>query len=134
VRIRAIAAILAALLMSACGSDQSEPPPDPSATASEASPSSSEPTPVAGTKIRFKDGNVRPRAERVKAKVGEPVVLLVTSDTKDELHVHSSPEQTHDVSPGMKDKAIEITIDQPGQVAIESHELGVVIVQLVVRP
>lgn len=74
-----------------------------------------------------------PQAKRINTTAGEPVVLRVSSDTDDELHVHSSPEQTFEVKAGMRDESVEITIDRPGQVAVESHDLGVV-VQLVVEP
>ena len=63
---------------------------------------------------------------------GTPVTLLVTSDADEEIHVHSDPEHTYEVTAG---GSIEktFTIDRPGQVAVEAHGLGVTILQLVVR-
>lgn len=83
--------------------------------------------------IAIKDGKVTPQGRRVEVKVGEPIELRVTSDKKDEVHVHSEPEHEYEVAAGAKDKEFIFAIDTPGQVAVESHGLGVTIVQLVVR-
>lgn len=65
--------------------------------------------------------------------MGEPVTLEVSAEVTDEVHVHSDPEVSIDVRPG-DEVSRSFTIDRPGQVAVESHETGAVIVQLVVRP
>ncbi|KAA1379752.1 cupredoxin domain-containing protein [Aeromicrobium fastidiosum] len=82
--------------------------------------------------ITIKDGKVTPQGARVEVAAGKPVTLLVTSDVDEEIHVHSDPEHTYQVTAG---GSIEktFTIDRPGQVAVEAHGLGVTIVQLVVR-
>ena len=82
--------------------------------------------------IAIKDGKVTPQGDRVDVKVGQKVTLRISSDAAEEIHVHSDPEHTYEVKPG---DAIEesFTIDTPGQVAVEAHELDATIVQLVVR-
>lgn len=83
--------------------------------------------------IAVKDGSVTPQAERVDVKVGQEVTLRITSDAAEEIHVHSDPERTYRVEAG--DEVEEsFTIDRPGQVAVEAHELEATVVQLVVRP
>lgn len=124
-----------ALLLLGCGSDDdAEPGVSPAATASA---SSAEPTEDVAegvqVEVTIADGAVDPQGERVEVGVGEPVTLSVTSDAVDEIHVHSDPDVTIDVEAGGSAEET-FTIDTPGQVAVESHELGVTIVQLVVRP
>jgi hypothetical protein len=83
--------------------------------------------------IVIEDGRVTPQGKRVEVKVGEPVNLSITSDADEEIHVHSDPEHEYKVGPG---EAVteSLTIDTPGQVAVEAHHLDVTIAQLVVRP
>ncbi len=78
--------------------------------------------------ITIKDGKVTPNGDRVKSKVGEPVTLKIDADTSGEIHVHSTPEQEIKFDQGTSTK--KLTIDQPGIVDIEDHELDQVIVQL----
>ncbi len=130
--------------LSACGddssSDASGSSPSPSATASE-SPSASTtrsasrsatPRP-SGTSIdiTIKGGKVSPNGERVKVKVGEPVLLHIDAESSGELHVHSTPEQEIEFGKGTSTK--RLTIMQPGIVDVEDHELEQVIVQLEAR-
>jgi hypothetical protein len=78
--------------------------------------------------IEFSDGSVTPKGARVEAKAGEPVELVVKADEPGELHVHSTPEQELEYGAGTT--PLRLTIDQPGVVDIESHDLEVVVVQL----
>lgn len=64
-------------------------------------------------------------------RAGEKFALLVSASVPGEIHVHSTPEQELEHGGGMS--ALVLTIDQPGLVDVESHDLGVVIVQLEVR-
>ncbi|MDQ3157200.1 MAG: cupredoxin domain-containing protein [Actinomycetota bacterium] len=83
--------------------------------------------------VSIKDHKVTPRGKRVGVKVGQPITLKVTSDSEDEIHVHSEPGHEFKVVTGMS-KDFTFTIDTPGQVAVESHHTEAIIVQLVVRP
>ncbi len=136
----ALAAAVLALTLSACAGDD-EPAQDdvsPSATApaeaASPSPQATDATQDAGVvvDVTIADGEVTPQGERVEVGVGEPVTLRVRSDEADEIHVHSDPEHSLDVEPGMPDE-LTFTVERPGQVAVESHHLGVTIVQLVAR-
>lgn len=108
-------ALATALLtgLTACGSDD------------DGGSGSGEPVRV---EITFADGEVTPAGERVEAEAGEPIDLVVTADEPGALHIHSDPEQELSYPAG--EKTFEIQVDRPGVVDVESHELGVVIVQL----
>lgn len=83
--------------------------------------------------ITIADGAVTPRNARIEATVGKPVVLYVTSDAADELHVHSTPEHSFEVSAGAQRQRFEFTVAVPGSVAIELHEADVTVATLQVR-
>lgn len=131
---RTIAVLVAAtVLLAGCGSSE---PADPAPTTAESASPSATATPRpegAVVRIEIKDGKVTPQGDRVEVEVGDKVTLEITSDADEELHVHSEPEHTYEISAG--ESTVEsFTPRTPGQVAVEAHELGVTIVQLVVRP
>ena len=78
--------------------------------------------------ITFEDGEVDPNGERIEVDAGQPIDLEVTADEPGEIHVHSDPEQEIAYDAGTE--TIEIQIDRPGVVEVESHDLDQVIVQL----
>jgi hypothetical protein len=84
--------------------------------------------------IEIENGRVTPSGERVDVRIGEPIRFVVDSDVADQLHVHSTPEHTFAVKPGDDDKRFEFTLNQPGVVEVELHELGDVVVSLAARP
>ncbi|MEV7398684.1 hypothetical protein [Aeromicrobium sp. NPDC092404] len=90
---------------------------------------------VSGTVVAIviQDGKVVGQGKRVKVKVGAPISLNIRSDADEEIHVHSDPEHTYQVKAG-EPLTEQLTIDTPGQVAVEAHHLDVTIVQLVVEP
>jgi ABC-type uncharacterized transport system auxiliary subunit len=117
------------LMLAACG-------PSSEARTNEAKPTAAKPSQEAAAKvvdISIKDDKVTPQGKRVEIKVGQPVTLRLASDSEDEIHVHSDPENKYEISPGPA-RDFTFRIDTPGQVAVESHHLEVTIVQLVVRP
>lgn len=81
--------------------------------------------------ITIEGAQVSPVGERVEVEAGQPIDLEITADAPGELHVHSDPEQELPFEAGTE--TIKIAIDRPGVVAVESHELGQVIVQLEVQ-
>ena len=83
--------------------------------------------------IEFVNGEVIPLNEMIDVTVGEPITLHVVSDADEVIHVHSDPEHTYEVAAG-DDKTFTFTIETPGQVAVEAHQLDVTIVELVARP
>ena len=78
--------------------------------------------------ITFSGDTVEPNGERVEVKAGEEITLEVKADEPGELHVHSNPEQ--ELPYGAGTTTLKLTIDEPGVVEVESHELEKVIVQL----
>lgn len=127
----------------ACGDDAepvgtdepatSSPSPSAPESPSESAESVTETaTPVAQViDITFTGGEVDPSGDRVEVSAGEEVVLRVTADAPGEIHVHATPEQVLTYAAGTTD--MPLTIDQPGVVEVESHDLQLVIVQLEVR-
>ncbi len=144
---RSTLVILAALVatapaLSACSSDSSSgsatttsdstssSSTGSSSTGSSSTGSSSASPTAEGTTvdITIKAGKVTPNGDRVKATVGTPVTLHIDADKPGELHVHSSPEQEISFEAGTSTK--KVTIDRPGIVDVEDHDLEQVIVQL----
>ena len=78
-------------------------------------------------------GVVTPTNATVQATVGQPIVLEVSSDTVDSLHVHSVPEHAFDVA-AVPDQRFEFTVNVPGRVAVELHDAHVTVVTIEVRP
>ncbi|MEQ6903392.1 hypothetical protein [Nocardioides sp. YIM 152588] len=81
--------------------------------------------------IDFEGDSVTPVGERVEVEAGQPVDLEVTADQPGEIHIHSDPEQELEYESGST--TFKIVIDRPGVVAVESHDLDQVIVQLEVQ-
>ena len=91
-----------------------------------------QPGTTAPVDVTFKGDTVDPQARSSgRSKAGEPLTLHITADQPGEIHVHSSPEQEIEYAAGTTDKTL--TIDQPGVVDVESHDLDQLIVQLEVR-
>ncbi len=99
------------------------------ATACSSDSSGSSNKPVVVT-ITEKGGQIDPVGEVVKASTGQQIRLVVTSDAPDELHVHSDPEHEFVIPAGADQKRYTFTIDTPGTVVVESHELEVTVLKL----
>ncbi|WP_156411418.1 hypothetical protein [Nocardioides sp. Soil805] len=105
----------------------------PSESTSSGTPSDSG-SPEADTpsiEITFEGDTVTPNGERVAVPMGQEIDLVVTADQPGEIHVHSTPEQELAYEAGTT--TLPLTIDQPGVVEVESHDLELTIVQLEVR-
>lgn len=131
----AVAAVLPVLLVAGCGndntsadasSDSASSSGTPSGTAMASPSSAARPSTVLNVTVR--GDNVTPNGERIKAKIGEPVLINVDANRAGELHVHSTPEQELEYHTGKT--ALNVTIDKPGIVDIEDHIADVVVVQL----
>lgn len=92
----------------------------------------SDPSQPVTINIKILDGKVTPQGERVNVKVGQKITLHITSDTDEEVHVHSTPEHEYELAAG-DDVKHSFSLKVPGQVAVEAHHLDVTILQLVVR-
>ncbi len=113
----AVAALTVLTLLASCGDEQ------PPAAGSDQEPLAIE--------ITFDGDTVTPNGERVQVEVGQPIELVVIADAGGELHVHSKPEQELEYGEGTT--RLPLTIDKPGVVDVESHDLDVVVVQLEVE-
>ncbi|WP_327151255.1 hypothetical protein [Nocardia sp. NBC_01329] len=82
--------------------------------------------------VRIADGAVTPADARFEARVGQPIEIVVDSDTDDELHVHAEPDHTFAVTPGTGER-FRFTVEVPGRVEIELHHAGHTVATLLVR-
>jgi hypothetical protein len=106
-----------------------------SETASGTSPSTSATTASDETvlDITIVGDQVTPTNAQAQAAAGEPIVLEVSSDVVDVLHVHSVPEQKFDVA-ARPDQRFEFTVEVPGRVDVELHDLHRTVVTFEVLP
>ncbi|MGV0837607.1 hypothetical protein ABQE92_18690 [Mycolicibacterium thermoresistibile] len=131
---------MTALLAAGCaGSDEAAddaaPPATPGTTAGAAPTEPTDPEAAEDQlviDVTIEGGEVTPTNERFQGRVGEPIMIRVNSDAPDELHVHSIPEHTFAVEP-RAGQAFEFTVDVPGQVEIELHDLHRTIATVQVR-
>lgn len=126
----------AVLITAGCGSDSSD---DGAATSTPPStispadmPDHQAPPNRLIIDVTIKGGEVTPTNAELQGKVKEPIVIRVNSDVADELHVHSNPEHTFTVEskPG---QSFQFTVDVPGKVAVELHQLKRTIANIEVR-
>ena len=81
--------------------------------------------------VEVKGGKVSGVADTVEVAVGDEVILVVSSDKADEVHVHGYDE-TDDVSP--KERAeLEFTADIPGVFEVELEEAVLPLFELQVQ-
>lgn len=134
----AVISIAVALVGSGCRSEAT-PPLDTSASESASSPTSAAlaPTtpPLSGTlvDVTIAGGTVAPTNAEATAVAGQPITLEVDSDAPDSIHVHSIPEHVFAVEP-RSGQRFAFTVDVPGRVDVELHELNRTIVTITVRP
>lgn len=127
-------AVLVGLLVlpTGCAAPQDGSVTSPPSAASPSADSSSEAV-APDLDITVAGGRVTPVNAALEATVGHPITLKVTSDVADELHVHAIPERTFTVRPGVSE-TFEFTVEVPGRVDVELHELHRTVVTIQVRP
>jgi hypothetical protein len=76
--------------------------------------------------------NVTPTNAELRAKTKQPIIIRINSDTADQLHVHSNPEHNFTVEP-RSGQSFQFTVDVPGQVEVELHELSRTVATIHVR-
>ena len=120
-----VAAAAAVLLLAGCsaGTDSASAPPA-SAPASPAAATAAPSATPAGTviQVRYAGGEVTGVDQRVPVPLGETVVLRVTSDVAEEIHVHGY-DVVVDLQPGVPAEAT-FTADKPGSWEVELHDAG----------
>lgn len=82
--------------------------------------------------VVISQGRVKDGAKILKLKRGQTVLLTVTSDLADELHVHGFEKHLHLV-PG-KTASIEISANRTGRFTVELHRLAMTVGVLEVYP
>jgi hypothetical protein len=136
VKPRAILALTAAALITAACGGSSESEPSGSAAQSTVDPTQMQdqqaPPDRLVVDIAIKGGKATPVNEQLQATLGQPIVLRVDSDATDELHVHSNPEHTFQVEP-KPGQSFQFTVDVPGKVDVELHDLGSTLATISVR-
>ncbi|WP_328810758.1 hypothetical protein [Rhodococcus sp. NBC_00294] len=134
---RAVVVGLAVLALAGCS--QAEPeteatPEQVSSTPATSVAASDVPriTPTTTLDVSIAGGEVTPVDQRLEGRVGEEILVTVSSDAEDEIHVHSVPEHSFPVAVG-DDQQFRFTVDVPGSVDIELHEADVTVATVLVR-
>ena len=138
----ALAALVLGCGLAACGDSGEAAEPVPASTAPslstepESPPSTPPPTASASPsvqviEIHIVDGEVHTDADRVEVASGAAIRLIVTSDADDELHVHGA-DATAALVEGVP-TTLEFTMSEPGVFEVETHDSGLLLVQLLVR-
>jgi sporulation-control protein spo0M len=126
----------AALLTAGCGgsdSAQSTPTsPSPSTVSPQDMSNEQAPPTRLEIEVTIKGGEVTPTNEQLQAGVNEQIIIRVNSDVADELHVHSNPEHTFKIEPKPA-QSFQFTVNVPGKVDVELHQLNRVIATIEVQ-
>ena len=125
--------VVVVLLLAGCSAgsdpDTAAPPPPPASPIADAPSPSPSPTPTARTlEVTFAGGKISGVEGRVDVKKGEQVVLRVTSDVAEEIHVHGY-DLYADLVPGQPAQ-LAFKADLPGSYEVELHEAGRPLFQL----
>lgn len=83
-------------------------------------------------RVVIKDGTVTPTNDQFEAGVGKPIIFQIDSDVVDELHVHSNPEHSFKIE-AKPNQMFQFTVDVPGKVDVELHELNKTVATITVR-
>lgn len=126
-----------ALLVAGCGSNGSDDavrtvPAAPTSTGVPPLSDQQAPPEKLVVDVTISGGEVTPTNEALQTSVGVPIILRVDSDAADQLHVHSNPEHTFTVEPRSR-QSFQFTVEVPGRVDVELHELNRTIATIAVR-
>ncbi|ORV82637.1 hypothetical protein AWC11_01800 [Mycobacterium interjectum] len=83
--------------------------------------------------VTIAKGQVTPTNATLLAKVHQQITIRVSSDTTDELHVHSTPDHKFQVA-AAPDQTFRFSVDVPGNVEVELHRLDRTIATIQVQP
>jgi glucose/arabinose dehydrogenase len=139
VRAALVPAVVAALLTGcAAGQEQTTAAPVPASSAPAATPSATggtttsaapSPTPTVRTvAVSYAGGEVTGTSGREEVPVGEQVVLRISSDVAEEVHVHGYDLEAAVPAGGSVDIPLSASI--PGVFEVELHDSGKVLFQL----
>ena len=128
--------LAAALLTAGCGGygGQGDTQASPSETTVNPSDMADDQAPPARlvVDVMIQGGKVTPTNEQLEAAVNQPIILRVNSDVADELHVHSNPEHTFKIE-AKPDQSFQFTVNVPGKVDVELHELKKTVATIAVQ-
>ena len=96
-----IGILMAGILLSACAANSADPPPDLAVT------------------VRLSAGSADPIGQRVNLTLGQKLVLTISSDRDDTVHVHGFDLEIE--VPAGETVTREITMDRVGRYEVESH-------------
>jgi FtsP/CotA-like multicopper oxidase with cupredoxin domain len=109
----------------------------PASASSAAAPGTANPSPGADNTvtidITIANGKTNPSGEKIDVRVGETVVLKVTSDTDDEIHAHTGGDGYELEVKANQPTTGSFTVSSPGSFEVESHHLEKIIVILNAR-
>lgn len=115
--------LVVVLLLAGCSAgseaDVAAPPAPAASTVAEASAPSPAPTVIA---VTLAGGEVSGVEGRVEVRKGEQVVLRITADIVEEIHVHGY-DLYADLVPGQTAQ-LAFTADLPGSYEVELHQAG----------
>ena len=132
--------MLAVVLLTGCaaGTQEAAAPATPVPPAPSTAPSSApsalptrgpSPTPTVRTvTAQYAGGQVTGTSGREEVPLGEPVVLRISSDVAEEVHVHGYDLEADVPAGGSVD--VPLTADIPGVFEVELHDSGKVLFQL----
>ena len=118
-----VTAAAAVVMIAACGDDGGSSAPT----------TTSGPVDTTGAttiEVGYTGGSITGGGKR-SASLGKPVVIKVTADIADEVHLHGY-DKAADVGPG-KIATIAIVADKPGIFEVELHEKGLKLFELEVK-
>lgn len=125
----------AVLTVAGCSKPADDPATQSGAPAATAAPALSDqqaPPERVVIDVTISDGQVTPVNRQVQAGVKQPIIIRVTSDTTDELHVHAVPEHTFAVKPESL-QSFQFAVDVPGKVDVELHDLHRIVATITVQ-
>jgi hypothetical protein len=138
-----------ALLLSACTSNAepeaaTSPLPTISSPSEPSTPTTVAPSPAASSpsltadyaltiNITISRGKTVPSGEKINVRVGQEVILNVTSDTDAEIHAHIGEDGYELPVRAGKPAKGSFTLEEPGSFEVESHHLEKIIVILNAR-
>ena len=132
--------VTALLALAGCGEPQSTPQVMPTTPQVVTSPTeAASPTPTVSTPppvdreivVTVAGRKVTPPPGRVQVAKGSTVRITVTSDVKDELHVHGYDLKV--ALPAGTPASVDFRADKDGLFEVETHETKLVLFQLLVR-
>jgi hypothetical protein len=135
-----LAALVLALFVTGCGDDEAAPPTDTTTTTTtttttEPPTTTTTPPPPPGptvVRIRVVDGAPRGGIVRETVSQNDRVVLVVTSDVSDHVHLHGY-DIMRDVAPGRVAR-LPFRATVPGRFEVELEDRGLQIADITVTP